>query len=302
MGSAGIPADLAAAPAGQLVAIRRWTLHQWAAPAVLARLTALTELQLCHQTQLGSGSSLEQILQPLAQLRDLSITTCQLAAIPAALSGCTQLTHLSLSDNLLAGGWQHLQALLQLRHLSLSGTDHLPASLPQLPQLTHLDLERCGNVPAFCNHLSALRLLQCVDLTHCDLTEVPAAVSALTALTALYLGHNQLAGGFDYLLPLTRLQGLWLHANDLTQVPPAVAILTALRNLSLGNPQDGWQHLRPLAQLQYLDRAPESHFPVASEAAANLHPAVVQRMLAEPKSGLPCLLDLLAQRGLPCPV
>ncbi|KAI7841744.1 hypothetical protein COHA_004610 [Chlorella ohadii] len=143
----------------------------------------------------------------------------------------------------------------------------------------------------------------------CFLTEVPAAVAALTALTLLQLGFNQLTGGFDHLRPPAQLQVLWLHANDLAEVPPVVAALTALQHLSLGNPQSGWQHLRPLAQLQSLDEfsglyidTPKSHLLLASEAAANLHPDAVQRMLAEPNGELPYLLDLLAARGLPRPV
>jgi hypothetical protein len=40
----------------------------------------------------------------------------------------------------------------------------------------------------------------------------------------------------------------------------------------------------------------------ASEAAGNLHPAVVERMLAQPDGQLPRLLAMLAQRGLPRPV
>lgn len=303
-----VQADLAALPAGRVVAIRHWTLEQWAAAAVLARLTALTQLQLSHQAQLSRGSQLEHILQPLVQLRELCITDCRLPAVPAALSCCTQLVHLDLSSNLLAGGWQHLQPLAQLQRLDVCDTAHLPASLQQLTQLTRLDLARCGNVPAVSPHLAALRLLQALNLTQCGLTAVPAAVSALTALTSLYLGHNRLAGGFDHLRPLTRLQLLCMHANGLEEVPAAVAALTALTALTLGHPPGGWQHLRPLAQLSsldafcFLDRAPDAHFPLASEAAANLHPAAVERMLAQPRGELPVLLNLLEQRGLPRPL
>ncbi len=305
----GVQADLAALPAGHVVAIRGWKAEKWATTAVLAPLTALTELQLGYQAQLNDGNQLVQILQPLGQLRNLSMTVCQLTAVPAAVSCCTQLVHLDLGRNELAGGWQHLQPLVQLQYLSLSHAAQLPTSMPLLPQLTRLDLSYCGTVPAFSDQSAALHRLRALDLTMCFLTEVPAAVAALTALTLLQLGFNQLAGGFDHLRPLAQLQVLWLHANDLAEVPPVVAALTALQHLSLGNPQSGWQHLRPLAQLQSLDEfsglyidTPKSHLLLASEAAANLHPDAVQRMLAEPNGELPYLLDLLAARGLPRPV
>lgn len=212
-----IQADLAALPAGHAIAIRGFTLVRWAAPAVVAPLTALTELHLIHQRQLSSSTQLEQILRPLVQLRIAGLISCKLAAVPAALPCCTQLVHLDLRSNPLAGGWQHLQPLVQLRRLLL-------------------------------------------------------------------------------------------QANDLAEVPAAIAALTALEHLRLGSPQSGWQHLRPLAQLQSFDAlrcwgdAPETQLLLASEAAANLHPAAVQRMLAEPDGPLPRLLNMLAQRGLPRPV
>ncbi len=341
--------DLAALPAGHAIAIRGYAVEQWAAPAVLAPLTTLTELRLFRQAQL-SGSQLEQILQRLAQLRHLIICDCQLAAIPAALSCCTQLASLSLDGSRLAAGWQHLQPLAQLQHLVLSGTDHLPASLGQLTQLqhlvlsgtahlpaslgqltqlqhlvlrgaadlpaslgqltqlTHLELERCSNVPAVSHQLSALHRLQSLQLSECGLAEVPAAVSGLTALTALCLQHNRLAGGFDHLRPLVQLRQLHLQANDLDEVPAAISALTALQHLSLGYPAGGWQHLRPLAQLRSFDalrcwdNAPDTRLLLASEAAANLHPAAVQRVLDESGGDLPELLDLLAQRSLPHPI
>ena len=85
----------------------------------------------------------------------------ELVAVPAALSCCTQLTRLDLAYNELADGWQHLQPLTQLRHLLLISANDLAAGS---------------------HHLAALRLLRWLDLSQCGLAEVPAAVSALTAL------------------------------------------------------------------------------------------------------------------------
>lgn len=289
------------------IRVSNWE-DRWAVPALLAPMTALTTLELDHQIQLCSGSGLGQILQALVALQELSMSMCQLAAVPAALSRCTQLKHLNLSFNKLADGWQHLQPLAQLQHLSVSDTAFLPPSLQQLTQLTGLELDSCSNVAAFMPHVAALRLLRSLDLMMNSLTEVPAEVAALTALTALFLCVNQLRGGFDHLRPLVQLRELALHNNDLAEVPAAIAALTALQTLRLDKLRAGWQHLRPLAQLQTLGvcwrlawDAPDSDFLLASEAAANLHPAAVERMLAEPDGDLPRLLAMLEQRGLPRP-
>lgn len=305
-----IHAGLASLPAGQVVAIRHEPAYApWAVPAALTALTALTRLPLSRQTQLSDGSALDEILQPLVQLKELSLDHCRLAAVPAALSRCAQLTSLNLNNNALAGGWEHLQPLSRLQTLWMCDAADVSASLAYITGLSWLDLARCGNVPAASRHLAGLRLLSFLNLTSCGLAEVPAAVSALTALEALFLSHNRLAGGFDHLRPLARLNALYLHNNDLREVPAALSVLTALGALTLGNPEGGgWQRLRPLLKLAsldafwHLDQAPASHLPVASEALRNLHPAAVERMLAQPDSSITRLLGLLERHGLPPPL
>lgn len=260
---------------------------RWATPAALTPLTALTQLQLRGQTQLGSGTNLlELCLQPLAQLLELHLKACGLAAVPAALSHCTQLVSLALSYNRLAGGWENLG------HLS---------------RLVALDMSGCGAAPAAIPHLPAPRLLRHLGLARCDLAEVPTWVSALTALIELNLGSNEIRGGWDHLRPLVHLERLSLFGNRFHNVPAAVSVLTALTALDLGYPSGGWFHLRPLARLASLDTLggwqgyPEHYLELAADAAQQLHPAAVQRMMAQRRGDLRQLLAELDNLGLPRP-
>ena len=249
---------LAALPAGQVVSVQETYRHEyWAAPAVLAALTALTQLRLTARTQLNSSSAWETTLQPLAQLRELSLFNCQLTAVPAALSRCTLLTNLDLVCNPLTSGWQHLQ-------------------------LRRLYLGNAGDVAAGSCHLTTLSQLRYLDLGDCALSEVPAAVSALTTLTDLLLDHNALRRGFDHLRPLAQLRWLSLTHNNLVAIPPAIAALTALRHLYVGlRVRSGWQHLQPLAHLELSDVAVymSCSAGVALQVLRNLHPAAARHFV-----------------------
>ena len=158
--------------------------------------------------------------------------------LPAQLAGMTQIDELSLAHIHISGGWQHLPR--QFRRLDLSGCrlGQETAQLAGMTQLSKLCLARCQDVGHLLPELLFEILpqqLQSLDLSSLGFYWVPAAVSALTALTALSLGHNTLLGDFNHLCLLTRLQDLSLHTNDLSKVPAVVAALTQLSKLDLSS-------------------------------------------------------------------
>ncbi|KAI3423965.1 hypothetical protein D9Q98_009799 [Chlorella vulgaris] len=126
------------------------------------------------------------------------------------------------------------------------------------PQLTTLNLSvdlsmLAGSALA---PLATLQHIESLDLQACRLRAVPQQVSALTALTRLDLSANSwMAGGWQHLLPLTKLRNLSLSSCSLTAVPEQLAALTALTALDLeGNYLvKSWQNLPPLAQLRDLN-------------------------------------------------
>ena len=76
-----------------------------------------------------------------------------------------------------------------------------------------------------------------LNISGLELTELPPALSQLTALTTLYLGNNQLTALPPELFQLTALTTLGLGGNQLTAIPPELGQLTELTTLYLGGNQ-----------------------------------------------------------------
>ncbi|KAL4853205.1 Receptor-like protein 50 [Chlorella vulgaris] len=205
-------------------------------PAALSRLMALTRLELtgiADQRDNVFCSISAHLLRPLRRLRQLSLENCDLG---------------SKGQKLLS-----LPAGLQALVLTQCKLEQLPQAVSVLTQLTALDLS--GTHTSALAPLASLQRLQSLNLNSCSLTAVPQQLSALTALTRLDLFNNEnLATGWQHLLPLTQLQDLELWACGLTAMPAQLSALTALTRmyLSFNLLASGWQHLLPLAQLQHL--------------------------------------------------
>lgn len=76
-----------------------------------------------------------------------------------------------------------------------------------------------------------------LNLSHCQLTNVPAEIFKLAKLTILDLGSNQLTSLTPDIGKLTNLTSLKLSNNPLTSLPPELSKLTNLESLKLRNCQ-----------------------------------------------------------------
>jgi hypothetical protein len=104
-----------------------------------------------------------------------------------------------------------------------------------VPTLTALNLSRNNltEIPATIGNLTALTRL---DLSHnIKLTEIPATIGNLTALTELYIENNNLTALPAEIGNLTALNCLNLSDNKLTSLPTEIGNLTALNCLHLSN-------------------------------------------------------------------
>ena len=229
-------------------------------PPALSGLTALEDLNLWGNEQLGQeGGGLEQ-LATLTRLRSLKLGCCSLRAVPPALSGLTALEDLNLCCNEQrgsGGSQEQLAAMTRLRSLKLldCGLRAVPPALSRLTALESLDLscnERLGQEGGGLERLSALTRLRKLSLSGCGLRAVPPALSSLAALEDLNLNSNELGDGSGLLClaALARLRRLGLAACGLRAMPPTMSLPTTLEDLDLwGNQQLGVEHGGSLERL-----------------------------------------------------
>jgi hypothetical protein len=153
-------------------------------------------------------------LQSLA-LEGVVDTTIERASLPAGL------THLALDG------------------CGQAGLHRVPEVLAALPALRSLSLQFM-EPGADLSELASLGGLQRLDLSSCQLPEVPREVTLLTALTALTLNNNEELGGEGNggrcaaLGRLPSLEVLEMRDCGLKAVPEAVTGLRSLRTLLLG--------------------------------------------------------------------
>ncbi|KAI3426026.1 hypothetical protein D9Q98_007994 [Chlorella vulgaris] len=253
-------------------------------PGAVSTLTALTSLSVKGRNlyddtyrlpahHLGTLSRLRQLsltcvvlrdtaeellsLPALKDLRALGLSSCRLERLPRAMSALTQLTALDLASNHQISALTSLTTLQRLQSLNLHWCGIVAATvqLSALTALTRLNLS--DNRPESGWQHLLLAQLQDLNLHSCGLSAVPEQLSALTALTSLNLSSNtEVAGGWQYLLPLAGLRDLNLSRCGLTEVPQQASSLTTLTLLDLSvnwMTSGGWHHLLSLTQLQDLD-------------------------------------------------
>jgi Leucine-rich repeat (LRR) protein len=185
--------------------------------------------------------------------------------VPRQLSSLSQLTFLDLGDNDgMASGYEHLGQLVKLEDLDLCACarapEQVPASLANLTAPTCLDLNNptSGVTEGGWEHLQPLGLrLRELNLG-ASLTEIPACLSHLTAVTWLGLSWHTLLHGdaWQHLSLLRQLRFLDAHSCELEEVPAELSSLTQLTELILEDSEmleAGWEHLAPLRRCQSLD-------------------------------------------------
>jgi Leucine-rich repeat (LRR) protein len=108
---------------------------------------------------------------------------------------------------------------------------HVPDSVWQQTHLESLVLADNG-LAELSGQIGALQNLRTLDLGHNQLTNVPAAIGNLSALTDfLYLHDNQLSSLPTSFAQLIRLRYLNINENRFAQFPESVCSMTSLVEL-----------------------------------------------------------------------
>ncbi|KAL4426081.1 hypothetical protein ABPG77_002667 [Micractinium sp. CCAP 211/92] len=255
--------------AGTLADLNLAGRHLAAIPPVLTALTALTRLNLSHNSIKGGWGQL-QALPRLRKLDPASLTFIGggLAAAPPQLAACSRLTRLklgSLERIFAVDSLSVLGSLHSLQHLTISlllDVDAVPAVLSQLSKLTHLSLQASCST-GFSN-LQPLTLLEELSIFGTNMqewqaAELAATLAALPSVTSRALSSLSIQPSWDpawrAILQMTQLRALALDCCACEPPPAGLSNLQALTRLSLGMRLDlrqqpaatGLEHLHPLA-------------------------------------------------------
>jgi antitoxin component YwqK of YwqJK toxin-antitoxin module len=181
------------------------------------------------------GPEARSLLAKSVQGRMLDLGWKGLRQLPPDLCDFPDVAWLKLRGNKLTWLPDELGNLFALNRLDLAHNPlkKLPASIVRLNQLRDLNCEDTKLTPATCEPLFALAGLTDLNLSVCDLKEVPEGLGQLTRLRELYLGYNGLRTLPASMARLQQLTYLHMPSNDLEVVPPVIFELRALKALWL---------------------------------------------------------------------
>ncbi len=199
------------------------TLHIGKAPAdQLKHLQGLSYLEKLSVTESNVTSDELQLIANLPQLRELTLSSCQLASI-SNLSSALLLEYLDLSDNTIGnilplGSLTHLQEL----YLSRNAITELSGLKPLL-ELKVLDVSYNSviSIDPICTILGLERL----NVSHNQISTL-GNVANLTSLVELNAENNSFADA-NRLASCTKLESLDISSNAVSDIT-ALAALTKL--------------------------------------------------------------------------
>ncbi|CAK8541234.1 unnamed protein product [Lathyrus sativus] len=263
---------------------QRRTIYNRNLQTFLQNLTSLRQLYLNNINISGMGKEWGNALLPLHDLRELSMSYCDLSGpLDSSLTKLVNLSILILKGNNFSSSVPETFANLKnLTILSLSDcglTDKFPQKIFRIETLSDIDLsfnydlhglfpdysmkkslhsiiltntQFSGTIP---HTISNMRLLSHLDLSYCHFNgTLPNSLSNLTHLIYLDLSYNYLSDQIPYSLSnLTQLTFLDLSNNNLSgQIPYSLSNLTQLTFLYLSDNNLSGQIPYSLSNLTHL--------------------------------------------------
>ncbi|EYC22554.1 hypothetical protein Y032_0017g3419 [Ancylostoma ceylanicum] len=179
------------------------------------------------------------------QLNFVSISGCGLSHLSSSITACSQLTKLVIIRNELVRVPDEIGTLSKLTFVDFSNNNlgSLPTSFSTLTKLETLVVTGNKLTNAGLFDFSALQALLVLDLSHNELTSVPATLTGgqLVRLHTLNLAHNKITEVTPKLNVIEHMKTLNLSENEITSLPWAIGQMEKIRILDLSqNPfKDG---------------------------------------------------------------
>jgi len=160
------------------------------------------------------------------------------------LASCPQLTELKVSVKDLhqidSVYWKRITGL-EITAKNLTG---IPQNILNQKQLTYLDVSgeyfNKNTIKSLPLALFELKDLKYLNLSYCEIIELPPKIGKLTNLTSLNLRNNKLTALSPEITKLIGLTYLDLGENLLSKIPPEIGKLTNLKYLNFGS--NSWSH------------------------------------------------------------
>ncbi len=226
-------------------------------PVSLFNLSELRSLNLGRNNLTVLPANMDKA----TSLRHLSISDNRINILPPSIGSITHLKILEASGNLLETVPETITKLLELESLSLSANQIkvLPIYLNRLKNLRvlYLSANKITNTGTALDGLSKLvelyignnpnlivssktstwTSLEKLDLSNCNLRQVPSGIYAIKKLWKLNLSKNKGLILSSILKELVNLQELELSANDMKTFPVFLCFMPALKLINLQNNQ-----------------------------------------------------------------
>lgn len=223
-------------------------------PRGISRLRQLITLEIAD----SNCTDIIVEIGELVQLRQLTLTSCDIGTIPETMGRLVALQRLTLSGNEFTNIPEELFQFAPLQYVDLSNNHltRLPASIGRLQQLEELELDSnlltelpnelcdCKNLTRLSvvenrlvtlpEHLGRLQELREIDARNNEIDSIPASVQKIPDLTELVLNHNLLTSIPDGLRG-SSVRNLYLGQNRLSEIPDWVSGLPRLEHLVLFN-------------------------------------------------------------------
>ena len=158
-------------------------------PVALRESTTLRHLTLTGNT----GIALNGLGQ--MNLDSLDVDGCGLKTVPIELAACKNLTALSIGRNPLSpGAFLMLSELPHLQNLIAHKTNDIMSQVRHIYDLNIKLLDISHNTISSASGINQFRSLQVLDISYCNLSELPRDIARLPSLTELSVVGNSLRG------------------------------------------------------------------------------------------------------------
>ena len=199
-------------------------------PECICDLSGLEELKIGNQ----KIAALPSDMKGLKKLKKLDLDSAEVQEIPNSIGDLKNLEVLNLNKNNITAISASLGECHNLSKLTLNFNKSLtsiPDAIGSLENLEELHCYECKSITAFPSRLSKMKKLRILDLSGCQISELPKAVFELESLVELKLFELPITELNPEIKKLKNLEYLDLRLTKISELPSEIGELKSLSKL-----------------------------------------------------------------------